>query len=222
MVSPVVGQRFERLEVLGFSHFEGPSRFPFWAVKCDCGTEFALNAYNLIAGRSRSCGCLQKDVVRARSLRHGMSRHPAYTAWQRMRNRCNNPDDKDFELYGQRGIRVAPEWRDFDRFWADMGATWARGLELDRVDNNGNYEPGNCRWTTRVVQIRNRRGVRVINTPWGLMDIASAAERAGIPHHMLYQRVRNGFSGERLFQPKLRNGGRPKLERNTQPNDRSA
>lgn len=220
MANITVGQRFGRLEVLGFSHRDS-KRFPFWNVKCDCGAELAVNGYNLAANRSKSCGCLQKDVVRERSLRHAMSRHPAYTAWQRLRSRCNNPDDKDYELYGARGIRVAVEWRTFEKFWEDMGPSWVLGLEIDRIDNDGDYNAKNCRWATRREQVRNRRGVLAIDTPWGRMDIATAAEKSGIPHHLLYQRVRNGFPPERLFVPKLRNCGRPKLMKGLTQNDRS-
>jgi hypothetical protein len=86
-----------------------------------------------------------------------MRQHPVYAVWNVMRQRCQNPRNKQFEDYGGRGIRVIGRWNTFANFWRDMGSTYQRGLTLDRINNNGPYSAANCRWTTMAVQVRNSR-----------------------------------------------------------------
>jgi hypothetical protein len=90
--------------------------------------------------------------------RHGLTKHPAYSSWSHMIERCTNPSVKHFHQYGGRGIHIHEPWKkSFVLFWADMGPSWMPGLSLDRIDTNGNYEPGNCRWSDHVVQAITRR-----------------------------------------------------------------
>jgi hypothetical protein len=122
-----------------------------------------------------------------------------------MNNRCNNHRAADYAYYGDRGIRVL--WNSFEEFWADMGPTWQEGLTIDREDTNGHYEKDNCRWVPQKDQVRNRRNSRMIETPWGLMNAAAAAEKAGLRYGLFIQRVQAGWPMEDLFRPKLRRGG---------------
>jgi len=204
----LLGKIYGRLTVRRFSHRD-EKRFPFWECECECGATKIVQHYNLYRGKTLSCGCLQKERASNATLKHGMSNHPAYKCWHRMRNRCNNPDALDFDHYGGRGIRVSEKWSTFDAFWADMGALWESGLSIDRVNNDGNYEPGNCRWATPSKQVRNRRNTRVIDTPWGKMAAGEAAERAGLPYRLFIQRVQAGWSTDDLFLPRLRRSSSP-------------
>lgn len=120
--------------------------------RCDCGAESLVQRSNMYAGKSTSCGC----GPRGRAATHGKSHTPTWRAWASTRNRCENPNNQDFKYYGGRGIRVCERWQSFESFIADMGDR-PPGHTLDRIDPNGHYEPGNCRWATRAQQSRNTR-----------------------------------------------------------------
>jgi hypothetical protein len=125
---------------------------------CDCGTEHSVLFGEW--GRTQSCGCLRDETNTRNNSTHGRSKTPEYRVWSHMIGRCLNPTDGDFAEYGGRGIDVAAAWRSFEAFLADMGPRPV-GTSLDRIDVNGNYEPGNCRWATAQEQANNRRTRRL-------------------------------------------------------------
>jgi len=126
-------------------------------VQCMCGTTRRVRAEKLHDGRSRSCGCLARELNAARMTKHGWSRTPEYRTWQDMIQRCTNPQAERYADYGARGITVCQRWlSSFENFLADMGGRPA-GLSLDRIEVNGHYDPSNCRWATRSEQNANRR-----------------------------------------------------------------
>lgn len=172
------GQRYGRLTVLAFDSIKRGNSghtYAYWKCRCDCGKEIVINGSNLNGG-TRSCGCLKKDANHARLYKGGFSK--LYSVWKMMHDRCDKPDCKYYKNYGGRGIHVCDEWSGKDgyrnfRAWAESHG-YADGLTLDRIDNDGDYKPENCRFATMREQSNNRRtnivveinGVKKTLTEW--------------------------------------------------------
>lgn len=170
--SVAVGDRFGRLVVVGESRLEQRgSKYPkkFVPCVCDCGKDKLVNFYDLVSGVTLACGCLAADINRVRLRTHGgttgAKREALYGIWYGMKMRCSNPKDEFYGRYGGRGITVHPDWiEDYAAFreWATANG-YERKLSLDRIDNDGNYEPTNCRWATAKEQARNRSSARIVS-----------------------------------------------------------
>jgi hypothetical protein len=145
------GRRFGRLTALRYAHSDDGGR-AHWFCQCDCGATTTVRGKDL--GKQTSCGCQKREQISALKLTHGKRWTKAYKCWQNMLARCRTPTNKSFKDYGARGIKVL--YASFEAFFADMGEP-PPGMTLDRRDNDGNYEPGNCRWATPAMQRANRR-----------------------------------------------------------------
>ena len=204
----LTGKRFGMLVVLQYSGLDTGGNAS-WDCVCDCGATVSVRGSRLRSGETASCGCLRRNhaargaVVRGDgSLGKGDAHRLLYATWTAMRARCNSPTHPAYKSYGGRGIRVCDRWMDsFDNFAADVGQRPFPGAELDRKDNNGNYEPENCRWVTRKNNSRNRRSSKLIDTPQGPMLLCEASEVSGIKEVTIAQRVRAGWPADRLFDP---------------------
>lgn len=175
------------------SYLNSGERFGRWLVledaggcsdkvlcRCDCGTERLRGARTVKSAVSRSCGCLTSEVTARRNASHGLSGHPLYGTWLHMIHRCTRPDHPGWLDYGGRGIAVCGRWlgdAGVANFIADMGPRPTALHSLDRLDNDGDYEPANCAWTTKGEQARNtRRKVRNSSYAVVLADIERLRE----------------------------------------------
>lgn len=159
----ITSQRFGRFVVIERALPNGSDRHARWRCQCDCGQQRIVSGHTLRLGTSRSCGCLGVENSRAVVMTHGHSighqLSPTYRSWRNMQTRCQNPNSSRYADYGGRGIKISKRWlgpSGFQHFLADMGER-PFGKEIDRMDNDGDYKPGNCRWATKLEHGKNRR-----------------------------------------------------------------
>jgi hypothetical protein len=175
-----------------------PTRAVHWVCKCECGNFREVDTRNLRSGNTRSCGC-----VRPGSRKHGHTLDgptPTYQAWQHIKARCERATAADYYLYGGRGIRVCEEWQTFQGFYADMGDK-PPGMSIDRIDNEGHYEPANCRWATPQMQANNRRSNRLVSYQGQQFTLAELARFVGLKYSTLSMRLKWGWPMERAVSP---------------------
>lgn len=187
------GARFGRLVVLRRESLICGSR---WLVLCDCGASKSVAQRSLRSGSVKSCGCLRREKLIQRNATHGRTDTPLYLVWGTMFNRCYRPSHKGYKNYGGRGITVCDRWKSFENFLADMGERPSPTHSLDRIDPNGNYEPGNVRWSTKQEQCRNKRNNRTLVIDGVSKCIADWCDFFGTNKKWAYDRIRRGWSQE--------------------------
>lgn len=174
-----------------------------WKCRCACGREAVVATTSLTSGNSKSCGCMSAEMASTRNSTHHKRNTPEFKAWSEMRQRCENRNNGAFRNYGGRGITVCDRWQTFEAFYLDMGPKPTADHSLDRFpDNDGNYEPGNCRWATSKQQARNRRSVRKLTTRGKTLILTEWSEISGVQPITIANRLKFGWSVERaIFQP---------------------
>ncbi len=209
------GMKFGKLTVVGYAGHrpvgKSQEKYPFWISQCECGIFIATRAGALVTGNSATCG---KCGRTERLVKHGCSRRSGhsleYTAWCLMRNRCLNQMNPQYADYGGRGITVCERWLVFENFLADMGHKPSARHTIERENNDGNYDPDNCRWATRDEQAINKRNNRVIVFR-GESHCAAEWERIlGLPYHMITDRLYKGWSEEEALATRPTNRSRSK------------
>lgn len=203
----LTGQRFGRLIVIEKTQKDGKA---MWRCQCECGKETVVLGNSLLRGATRSCGCLwlerTREINTVLKTRHGARHTRLYYVWIEMKQRCSNPNNKRYVDYGGRGIRVCEEWKDFAVFqkWA-LENGYQEGLSIDRINNDENYEPQNCRWANRKTQCRNQRKNHLIIYKGQTKTLTEWAEQFCINKHTLRMRLKLGWSVEEALETPVKN-----------------
>lgn len=185
----------------------GHGKEAWWEARCSCGNKTIVRGSSLRKGSTRSCGCLQTEMRPTLNLRHGhagKARSPEYVIWVGIIARCTNPNCKDFKRYGGRGIGLYGPWRkDFEVFLRAVGRKPGPGYQLDRINNNRGYVPGNVRWVLPLQQQRNRRNLRFLTFRKQTKCLSAWAESLGLSDSGLANRLKH-WTKERAFTEKPR------------------
>jgi len=200
-VIDITGQKFGRLTAIKRegSNSDGKA---LWLCKCDCGNKVIVVGKSIRNGHTKSCGCLSVDRTRSMgksNLKHGDSKSRLYNVWRGILKRCNNPNNHAYENYGGRGIKICEQWEhSYEKFmkWSFENG-YEEGLSIDRIDNDGNYEPSNCRWVTASEQSRNKRDNVLITYKGKTYCMTDWAKIIGINVDTLWRRINEyGFSAK--------------------------
>ncbi len=195
----LVGLKFGRLTVLK-RDTEYTKKDSKWICQCECGTIKSIMALSIKSGTTKSCGCGRKEWASHRATTHGLTKSPEHRTWGSMIQRCENINHHAYMNYGGRGISICKRWREsFLNFLADMGARPSISHSIDRINNNGNYEPSNCRWATEQEQKSNRSDNRFITFRGETMTISDLAKKHGITYNILNKRISAGWDLEKAL-----------------------
>ena len=197
----LIGKRVGQLEVIEKAYSK--KRNVFWKCQCDCGNICYYTTGDLNRGQIKSCGCYKKSGVT--SITHGLTHSRIRTIWVNMKQRCENPNNPNYNDYGGRGITVCKEWQSLEIFseWANNNG-YRDNLTIDRIDVNGNYEPGNCRWVDRLIQANNTRTNDIVEIDGVCHTVAEWSEISGVNRNTLYHRYKKGVRGKDFIKATLR------------------
>lgn len=186
-----IGETFNRLTVVGPAPSRGGAR---WQCRCVCGNELSVRRRFVLSGGTQSCGCLRDEKSRARRLKHDKSGTREYRSWAAAKTRCYNPRQRAWPDYGGRGITMCDDWRNsFEAFLRDMGPC-PEGHSIDRIDVNGNYEPGNCRWAPDEIQANNKTNNRILELNGERHTVQEWARIKGVPRERINARLKRGWT----------------------------
>lgn len=186
----LTGRQFVRLTVLGFVGTR--NHYAEWLCTCTCGNTTIVRSRYLLGGDTKSCGCLKVSI-------HGAYNSPEHKSWKSMLRRVTDPRVPSYAKYAERGITICDRWLDFNNFLSDMGPRPSANHSIDRIDNDGNYEPGNCRWATSYEQQNNKRNNRRVTHNGETLTVADWSKRTGLAHHVICRRLDAGWTAERVL-----------------------
>lgn len=190
-----INQRFNKLIVLSLIPEHSKTGDKIWECLCDCGNISFVRSRGLNSGESQSCGCMHKQKV----TKHGMIKTPEYRTWAAIKRRASNPNASDYKRYGGRGIKVCGRWLDsFEAFYEDMGDK-PTGKTLERINNDGNYSPENCKWATHREQANNRTTNKYFTIDGETLTMAQWARRCTVNYQTLRSRIRAGWHIEKAL-----------------------
>lgn len=175
-----------------------------WKCLCKCGSEVYVATYDLTSGHTKSCGCFHKERARAANITHGCAKigkvTEEYRAWQHMIKRCTDKNQSNYQYYGGRGITFCERWRSFENFLEDMGNKPDSSYSLDRLDVNGNYEPANCIWATKLQQANNKRNSSFLTHGGITLTVAEWARKLNVSASTLNARKAAGWDDSRIIE----------------------
>lgn len=202
----VIGLKFHRWTVLSFA--EKRKTQYYYNCECECGIKKIVSGTRLVTGGSKSCGCYR--FRKGQNMTHGLRNHPLYGIWRGIKTRCLNPKSAHWSDYGGRGIKICDRWNDsFVNFYNDMINGYEKGLHIGRIDNNGNYEPSNCRWETPMQNSNNKRSNVYVTHDGRTHTPAEWARELFVKANTIQNRIRKGRKDyEALF------GSKPTIQQN--------
>lgn len=196
---PAIGSKYGRWTVVARDQDDSKRVI----CHCECGSAKTVNKYELMSGRTNSCGCINVEITRERSTTHGMNGTRLYYIWMSMKARCSRKNNNDYKNYGARGIRVCDNWLRFIPFkeWA-LSNGYSDNLTIDRIDSNKCYEPNNCRWATNLKQQNNKRNNITMTYMGKTKTMSEWARYIGLPYRVIKDRRYLGWSDSKILQTK--------------------
>lgn len=196
---------FDRLTVI--EYYGTNNKKHYWLCKCDCGQETIVQTNNLLCGKTKSCGCIRTEKSGNRRKTHGLAKTFEYRCWITMKRRCNNKNDAAYENYGGRGIIVCERWnKNFRNFLEDMGNAPSKKHSIDRINNNGNYCPENCKWSTRLEQSNNKRSNIMLEYDNECLSLMEWSRKTGITYSALQYRFKCGWPIDKMLTTSTKRG----------------
>lgn len=180
----LLNKKFGKLTVIELFKCGGSHKHAIWRCKCECGNFTNVTSSYLISGHTKSCGCFKRE----KSTTHGKRKTKIYKVWCGMRSRCYNLNEPAYINYGGRGIKVCERWNKFENFYEDMGEI-PQNLTLDRINNNGDYELSNCKWSTKLEQSKNRRSNINITYNGKTQCLKDWAKELNFSYCTIYRRI---------------------------------
>jgi hypothetical protein len=210
MIKDMTNQKFGEFTVIKFNNTNKKTGAAMWLCECSCGNQRIIDGRELRRGKTKSCGCLRptylKNAKHVSYIKHGLSNTNLFKVWGNMKDRCYNIYHKSYKNYGGRGIIVCEEWLDKENGFINfynwtINNGYQKGLSIDRKDNNGNYEPDNCRWATSKEQMNNTRKIRFITIDNETKSMSEWSEISGVNRGVIRARLDRGYQGKDLIKP---------------------